>query len=99
MKKSFMDIFVHPDNKYFIFLFFVAMNAMTFSTGNHHAAFASTSIICIILIYFERKTQTLLNQSFENNRVLLNDLKKVDMVVRKLPEKERANFEKVYKNL
>ena len=99
MKESLMDTIADPDNKYFIFLFFVAINAMTYSIGNHHAAFASTSIICIILIYFDRKTRLILDSTFDRELKLIKTLERVDLAISKMPVSEQANFRKILKSL
>ena len=91
-----MDMLAKPDNKYYIFLFFVAMNAWSYSIGSHGAAFASTSFICCILIYFDYKTRLILDATFKREMELINHLERVEQTLSKLPAHDAAKFREIY---
>ena len=97
--KKFMERLTRPDNKYVIFMFYVGMNAVVFSAGSHYSAFASTSLICIIVIYFDNKTQKLISQSFKREEELIRDLEKLTHAIHKLSEKEQTKLRKIYNSL
>lgn len=93
--KNILDTVAKPDNKYFVFLFIVAVNAVVYSNGDHAAAFLSTSFICLTLTYFDYKTQYILTRTLDREEKLINELEKLSITLNKMSPEERTKFRNI----